>query len=183
MHHLAFEGAGGDCVDGDTTTCETYGEDFGEVMHGGFAGAVGKVVYFGDFDTVDAADVNDAGGIVGGGAVFEQGHEHLGKEEDAFHVDVHGTVVAVFGKVVEGFAPGGSGVVDEDIEGVFVFFDAVDEGFPAFFVGEVCGNRDAFADFREFFGYGVADFGFARGDVYFCAVLHVTQGDHESDAA
>lgn len=131
------------------------------MMDGGFAGAVGEVVDLGNFDAVDAADVDDTGGVVSRATVFEQGQEHLREEENAFDVDVHGAVVSVFGEFIEGFAPGGAGVVDEDVEGVFVFFDAVDEGFPTFFVGEVGGDGDAFADFGEFFGYGVADFGFA----------------------
>ena len=182
-HHFALEGAGGNRVARNAASGEAHGKHFGEVVDGGFGRAVGEIVDLGYVEAVDGADVNDARGVVGAVSVFEQRHERLGEEEDSFDVDVESAVVTVFGEFVEGFAPGGAGVIDEDIDGVFIGFDFVGEMFPAFFDREIGGHGNALTDFGKFCGNRVADVGFAGGDVDLRAVLHVARGDHESDAA
>jgi len=57
-------------------------------METGFGGGIGKCLEGGDAQTVDATDVDDAGGRCRGRGGFEEGRDGLGKLEDALQVEV-----------------------------------------------------------------------------------------------
>lgn len=129
------------------------GQVLGEVDRGRFGGRVG-VRGVGpegaDADAGHARGDDDATGVLHAGAGPEEGLELLDGVEDALDVEVHDLLEGGVGVAFEGFAPGGAGVGEEDVDVRGGLGDLAGE--PADFagLGEVGGDGD---------GGGVGGFG------------------------
>src|SRR4051812_803127 len=88
------------------------------------------------------------------------------------------------GKLSKILAPGGAGVVDEDVERRLVLGVRRDQRLHALRIGNVGRQRHAGAEGRQLTRRGVARLGLARGDVNGArARLQEAGGDHAADAA
>ena len=158
----------------------------GEHLDAGLRGRVAEVVAHRNTDAVDRADHDDATRVLRGGVALQLGQQFLGQHERRLDVDVHHLVEALFGELAERSAPGGAGVVDQDVDGVGVLAQRGDEGCEPRLVRHVGRDRGARRGARhrvEFGCRGVACLGLARGDEHVHAIGHEAGGDHVADAA
>ena len=120
--HVGAGDAWGNGVDTDVVGAEFTGEGFGEAVDGEFGGGVaaaGGLAVKADHRT----GVQDDAATLG----FHKGCGSLGTGKNGFEVEVDDGVKGGLVVVVEGFAGGDAGVVDEDVE-VAVVVDEVLEG-------------------------------------------------------
>ena len=114
-HHLRRERARGYRIDQDGR-CQLGGQMPGQMVDGCLGGRIGIVTQAGHRQAVDRADVDHPGGVVFGGSGIQQGAGQLGQHER--RLDVKGEHLVPRGprELVEGGAPGGAGIVDQDVQ-------------------------------------------------------------------
>ena len=178
VSHLAGIEARGDSIAHDPPRPELDGEVLGEVDGGGLAGAVavgGLGAEGADAEAGDGGGDEDARGVVDGRVLLEQRLELLHRVEDALDVQVHHLGEGGFWVRLEGFAPGGARIGEEDVD---VGGGLGDFGDEAFDLGELraVGGDGVGAGVGGFVGEGIegggrgfAGGGFAGGDVDFGA--------------
>ena len=135
-----------------------------------------------DPDPGDGGRDDDAAGVGDGAAFLEEGREFLDGVEDGFHVQVHHFAEGAVRVGLEGRAPGGAGVGEEDVDVVCVLRDEGGEPLDLRYFGEVGGDGDGFCagslvgeGIEGCYGF-VAGFGFAGRDVDLgAACLHQTR--------
>ena len=162
--HVRSERAGRDAAHHDVVLRQAQRHAAGQVDQAGLARGVGVGLQRVDRDAVDRGDVDHLGGALArsGLQVFVQS---LGEEERRLHVQVHHLVPAALGEGLEGLAPGGAGVVHQDVQGGFAACDLRGQRAAAFHGGHVQRQRDAGAQAGELGRRLVAGRGLARGDV------------------
>ena len=155
------------------------------MVHGGLGGAVGEGVEGRRLQAVDGPDVDHPRRGPLGRRLAQQGQELLGQEEDALDVGVHHLVPAHLGEGLDGRAPGGAGVVHQDVELVLFRRQAGGKGLDAAHLREVGRQGDAgpAIGLGQALGGGVADVRLARGDVDLGARCQEARSDHLADAA
>ena len=135
--------------------CEALGQiddgRFGRLIAVGLPGVQAQAV--------NRGDVNHFGGLLGRGVGFEQVVHGLGEEEDGFHIQVHHLVPACFGEGLKRLTPGGAGVIDQNVDAVFVFRHGCRQCLAAFDCGNVLRHRNAVGS--QLFGDRFADVSFA----------------------
>lgn len=151
--------------------------------------AVSIVVDDGDPDAVDTADVDDPRGVTVGAGGGEEGQAELAEGEGALEVEGEDLGPRRVRVLVDAGAPGGAGVVDQDVQALgFEGFDAGDEVLAGLELLEVGGDRDgdggagAGGDRGELGDGLVEGLGVAAGEVDFCAVGDEAFRDHPADA-
>lgn len=87
-----------------------------EVVQTGLARAVGKGLERGDTETVNAANVDDAGRIIGSGCLLKERSDELGKIEDTVQVEGEHSGEGLAGILVIGGTPVRARVVNQDVE-------------------------------------------------------------------
>ena len=87
-----------------------------EMVHGGLARGVGIALELGDAKPVDGADVDDARRIARPTALLQQREKRLGEVEDRLDVDRQHLVPGRLRVLGERGAPGGAGIVHEDVQ-------------------------------------------------------------------
>lgn len=128
-----------------------------------------------DAQARDARRDNNAARVLDGSALLEERRELLYAQEDALDVQVHDLLERGVGVRVEGLAPGGARVREQDVDVRGVLGDLGDEGLDAGEGAAVGGDGDGagagleVGEGVELGDGGVAGFGFARGDEYFGA--------------
>ena len=105
--------------------------------------------------------------------------------EDALHVQRQDPVPGGVVEALERGAPGGAGIVDQDVQPVLALGQHLGELPAPGLGGEVSGQGDAGpVALAGNLGRGrVADVGLARGDVHVRSGLGQAAGDHEPDAS
>ena len=171
-----------------------------QLVQPGLAGAVRERRHARDAQPIDAADMDDARRVGdrpalrpagGGGGFFKERSERLREGEDALEVDGQELSPRGVRVRVEGLAPGGARVVDEDVqagglEGGEGGGEAVDRAEE----GEVRGEGDGGAERSggrggegvERGAGGGAGGGVTGGNVDFGAGEDEAGGDHEAEA-
>jgi hypothetical protein len=114
-HHLGLERPGRDGVDGDGGS-QALGQVAGELVHGRLARRVRVRLEQGHRDPVDGPDVDDPGRLVGGAGRLEERHQELGQVEDALDVQRQHLFEGGLVELGQRGAPGGAGVVDQDVQ-------------------------------------------------------------------
>src|ERR1700682_199317 len=71
----------------------------------------------------NGADIDDAGAVVGGGRGLQELDQALADEEDRLEVQVDHLVPAFLGEFVEGLAPAGTCIVDENVDLLLALLD------------------------------------------------------------
>jgi hypothetical protein len=85
-------------------------------MQAGLAGTVGKSLKGRHSKTIDAANVDDARGVVRSRCFLQERSHKLGEVEDAVQIEGKDTGKGLAGVLVVGGAPVRTGVVDEDMK-------------------------------------------------------------------
>src|SRR6266536_1493102 len=91
-------------------------EDTGELVHAGLARRVGVGGELRHPQPVDAADIDHSGGIVRGSCRLKQRQERPREAERRLEVEVESPVPGRGRELLQGRAPGGAGVVDQDMD-------------------------------------------------------------------
>ncbi len=180
--HVGGEGARRDRADHDALVRQPQRHAAREVDQAGLAGGVRVGFLRVDRHAVDRGDVDHLGQVVGRG-LPEHRRQRLRQEEGRLQVQVDHLVPAAFRKFVERRAPGGAGVVDQDVERALVLGVGLDQRLRAVERRHVGRQRDAVAEGRQLLGGLVAGRGLARRDVDARALRQEAFGDHAADAA
>ena len=98
------------------TFAQVISQDAAEVVQTGLAGTVSECLERGNTETVNAANVDDAGGIIRRGCLLQEWCNELGEIEDAVEVEGEDSGESFGGIFVVGGAPVRAGVVDQDVE-------------------------------------------------------------------
>ena len=134
--------------------------------------------------SVHRTDVDDAGGDLMGPGRGERRVQEAGEVEHALHIEIQHPIPCGVVELRKRCAPGGAGIVDEDVEtAVLSGDDLVGQSAALVLGGEISGQRDAFADGAELGGDLIADRCLARRHVDLGASFDEATGDHEADTA
>ncbi len=152
-------------------------------MHRGLRGRVRIGLERRHADPVDGADVDHPGRVLLGSRLAKQGHQELGQVEDALHVEGEHALERGLVELLEGRAPGGAGVVDQDVEGADPTRQLLGQTAAPVLGGQVGRQRRTGPVGRERGGDLVAGVGLARRDVDGGAGVDEPLGDHPADAA
>ena len=90
----------------------------GQLVHRRLRGRVRIRLEGGHLNSVDGPDVDDPGRRLLGPGGFEQRDQELGQVEDTLHIEGQDLFEGGFVEVGQGGAPGGPGVIDQDVERV-----------------------------------------------------------------
>ena len=118
--HVGGERPRGDRADDDVVRDQPQRHAAGEVDEPGLARGVRIGLLRIDRDAVDRRDVDHLRGRRLARAARQRRVQRLRQEERRLDVQVHDLVPALLGELVERRAPGGAGVVDQDVERAFV---------------------------------------------------------------
>jgi hypothetical protein len=132
---------------------------------------------------VDAADVHDARRVVGGGRLLEERQEGPRQEERRLQVQVEHLVPGRLGERGQRFAPGGPGVVDEDVQLVLPLAHRGGQPDALLLAGQVGRDRPHLPERREPLDGGVPGLGLAGADVDARPGLEEAAGHHQADPA
>ena len=118
-----------------------------------------------DVEPVDAADVDDAGRIVGGAGLLEQRQERAGEEERRLQVEVEHLVPRRLGEGLQRLAQVAPALLTRMCSLVLALADLLGQPVALRLGGEVGGDRDDLAELAELGDGGLARVGLARADV------------------
>src|SRR6266699_1786172 len=107
----------------------------------------------------------------------------LRKEEHRFDVEVHDLVPSRLREVFEAGAPGGSCIVDENIQPFLATLHFPGQPLDLIHSRQIRRYGDALPDARQLSGERIARIRLARRDVDLGAVLDIAASDHFADAA
>jgi hypothetical protein len=162
---------------------ELAGEHPGELVQAGLAGRVGVDGKLWYLQAVDAADVDHPGRVVGGSSRLEQRQERPGEIERRLEVEVDDLVPGATGKVRQGRAPGGAGIVDQDVDSILGPADLGGQPDAFLLAGQV-GREGYHAAVRGELGdRGLPRLGLARADVDRRSGLQQAARHHQADPA
>ena len=111
-----LEGARRDGIDGDVLRSEFAGEHARQLVQGRLAAGVGVHGQLADVDPVDAADVDDPGGVVGCACLTQCGQQRLDQPERRLEVEVEHFVPCRVREALQRLAPCRARVVDQDVQ-------------------------------------------------------------------
>ena len=184
--HIGAGDAGGDGVDADVVGAEFAGEGFGEAVDGEFGGGIAAAGGLAVKADHRASVQDDAAALS-----FHEGCGGFGAGKNGFKIEVDDGVEGGFVVVIEGFAGGDAGVVDQDVKVAVVVNEVLEGGGHGLDAGELGSDAgdgaarvgglellngffgtgrfratddDAGALFQKGFGDGVADAAGAAGD-------------------
>lgn len=176
--HLGREEARTDTVHGDMPRAQLDGQVAPQVNDAGLAGRVAKgavLAQAADAEPGDAGGDEHAAGVVEGGARLQQRRKEAHGVEDGLDIQVEDFAKGAVWVGVEGLAPGGAGVGEQDVDVGRVLPHAVDEGLHALDGGAVGrygdglrAGRQARQAVERLHGF-LAGGGFARRDEDFGA--------------
>ncbi len=181
-HHLGLERPGCDGVDRDAGR-EALGQVAGELMHGRLGGRVGVGLERRHLDPVDGADVDHPGRRLLAACLLEQREHELRHVEDALHVEAEHPLEGGLVVVGQGGAPGGTRVVDQDVELVDPRRHLLAQAAALLLLGQVRRDGHTRPLLRELVRHLLADLRLARGDVDRRPGVDEALGDHPADAA
>src|ERR1700761_5335104 len=182
-HHLRLERARGHRVDRDVPGPQLVGQHPGQLVQPGLGRGVGVGRHRRDLEAVDAADVDDPGRVVGRARRLQQRQERPDQEERRLEVQVDQLVPGRLGVLLERGAPGGAGVVDQDVHPGLGLAHHLGQPPALGFGGQVGGHRDHPAELLELVDGLLPRPGLARAEVDRRAGLEQTAGHHQPDAA
>jgi DNA topoisomerase IB len=160
-HHLRLERPGRDRVDRDVLRPQLPGQHPGQLVQPGLGRRVGVDGQGRDLQAVDAADVDDAGRVVGRARRLQQRQERPDQEERRLQVQVDQLVPGRLGVLRQRGAPGRAGVVDQDVHPWLGLADDLGQPQALLLGGQVGGDRDDPAEPGQFVHGGLAGLGFA----------------------
>ncbi len=181
-HHLGLEGARRNGVDGDGRG-EPLGQMTRQLVHRRLRGGVGVRLERRHPYAVDRPDVDDACRLVHRSRLLQERHQELGQVEDALDVEGEHTLERRLVEVGQRRAPGGAGVVDQNVEGVLPRRQLVGQPPALGLGGQVGRNPDAGALLGELGRDLRHHVGLAGRDVDLDAGIDEALGDHLADAA
>ena len=150
-HHLGLEGPRRDGVHRDGRG-EALGQVPGQLVHRRLRRRVRVRLERRHLDAVDRPDVDDAGRLLHRPRLLQQRHQEFGQVEDALDVEREHAFEGRLVEVRQRGAPGGAGVVDQDVERVLARRQLVGQAPALGLGGEVGGDADAGALLRELGG-------------------------------
>ena len=183
LGHLAFKRSRRHRVHRNVAACKPHGQDARHVMHRGLARRIGIRFDVRHLETVYRSDVDDPRRIGVRAGLFEQWKQVAGQEKHRFEIRVHHFIPTLFWKIGDRRTPGCAGVIHQNIELGCVGFDFLHQLRAASRRGDIGGDRDAFAKFRERRRGLVAGLFLAGRNINLHAGSHITFGDHVADAA
>ena len=152
-------------------------------MQGGFARAVGISLFAEGRNPRHRADIDDSRRVRRRAGLAQQRQELLDAVEDRGHVQLHDLFPALHRIAFQWRAPGGAGVVDEDIQPIDPLAQACRQRQHTFLGRQVGGQGLAMAQGAEFIGGLLAGFGVPGTHVDVGAGFDKGLGDHLADAA
>src|SRR6266566_4458841 len=171
-----------DGVHGDVLLGKIFGHHPRDVQHSGLRGSVRIGLDSRHVHAVDRTDVDDTGEIVGAARRFQQLEQPLRQEEHRFDVEVHDLVPSRLREVLEAGAPGGSCIVDENIQPFLATLHFPGQPLDLVHSRQIRRYGDALPDARQLPGERIARIRLARRDVDLGAVLDIAASDHFADA-
>ena len=186
LGHLAGEEPRRHRVDGDVAGSQLEGERSRQVVDRGLARRVGEGAVLKNGrrpEAVHRADVDDPGGVVGGGRGREQRGEVAGQEEQRRHVQLDHLAEPRLRKRLVGRAPRRAGVVHQDVEPGGPLAEGPYQPAAVRVVGDVRGQGLAGPRGRQLGRGPFAGFQLPRRDPDGRPGLQEPLGDHSPDAA
>ena len=140
--HLRSKSARGDARHNNAVFDEPCREAFSEVDDCGFGGLIAVGLPGIQSQPVNGRDVDDLGRLRCGCARFEQSVHGLRQKEDRFHIQVHHLVPARLREGFKGFAPCGTGVIDQHVNALFMLRHRGRQCLAAFYGGDILWHGD-----------------------------------------
>ena len=134
-------------------------------------------------NAVDAADVDHPGRVILGAGRAQRPEEFLHHPERRLHVEVQHPVPGGGGKGFQRLAPGGTGVVDQNVQAIGGGTHLGGQPLAFLLLRQVGGNRADRAELRQLRDGLGALVGFAGTDDDLSAGLQQAAGDHQADTA
>ena len=183
--HPGRKRAGRNGVEHNAVFGQVRGHKAREVVHGRLGRAIRKHVKRRAFDAVNRADIDHPRRACALPRRAQERQQLLRQKEHAFDVGVHHLVPAHFGKLVQRRAPGGPGVVHQNVERGLALGQLGCQAFYPGQGGQVGGQGDALAavGLAQALGCGLAGVGFARGDIDLGTLGQKAGGNHLANAA
>src|SRR5579863_658900 len=129
-------------------------------------------------ESIDRPDIDHAGEIIARTGSLEQFDETLRQEKQRFEIEIHDLVPAGLRKVRELPCPGGSGVVDQDIQPLFPPFQLGTETLDLLHVRKIRRKRMTLTRRRKLLRDRVASGGLSRRHVDLGSILDEASSDH-----
>ena len=104
----------------------------------------------------------------------------LCQKENGLDVEVHHLVPACFGEGLEGLAPGGACIVDQNINAGFMLSHCGGQRLATVDRRDVLWHGNTVG--AQLLGDGFADIGFAAGDIHLGPLSDEAGGNHLADA-
>ncbi|MCY1282394.1 hypothetical protein D9M70_312320 [compost metagenome] len=181
--HLAREAPRRDHVDVDVLGHQLLGQDAGQLVQRRLARPVGIGLFAERGDPRHRADVDDPRRALLAAGLAQQRQQLLDAVEHRRDVQLHALLPARHRIAFQRRAPGGAGVVDQDVQLADLSRQLRRQGLHPGFAGQVGGDPVAFAQGAQLGGGLRAGLGIAGADIDPGAGLDETLGDHLADAA
>ena len=159
------------------------GQQARQLVQGGLARAVGVGLLTVAADAGHRADIDDPRRVGGAAGLAQQRQQLLDAAKHRGHVELHDLVPGLGRISLQRGAPGGAGVIDQDIQLADVVRQLRRQVLHAFFAGQVGGDAVAGAQGRQLGGSLGAGLGIAGADINRGAGFDKGLGDHQADAA